>query len=100
MNPTKHLRFSVTSTQQVSALLLLPENSKQLLVLAHGAGAGMNHPFMEKLADELAAASVATLRYQFPYMQEHRRIPDAPGVLTATVAAAVRAAGGIAGDLP
>jgi predicted alpha/beta-hydrolase family hydrolase len=100
MEPIKHLRFSVTGTQQVSALLLIPESSKQLLVLAHGAGAGMNHPFMEKLANELAAASVATFRYQFPYMEEQRRIPDKPGTLTATVAAAVRTARELAPKLP
>src|SRR5277367_6464715 len=98
---SEDLRFPVENAgREVSGVLLMPTPARHLLVLAHGAGAGMNHPFMEKLADELAAASVATLRYQFPYMQEHRRIPDAPGVLTATVAAAVRAAGGIAGDLP
>jgi uncharacterized protein len=69
-------------------------------MLAHGAGAGMSHPFMENLADELAAAGVATLRYQFPYMEERRRVPDAPAVLTATVVAAVRAAAKEAPDLP
>jgi len=55
---------------------------------------------MENLADELAAAGVATLRYQFPYMEERRRVPDAPAVLTATVVAAVRAAVKEAPDLP
>jgi len=60
----------------------------------------MHHPFMEELSDELATVSVATLRYQFPYMQEQRRVPDAPGVLTATVAAAVRTATELAADLP
>jgi uncharacterized protein len=52
----------------------------------------MSHPFMEMLAGELADADVATLRYQFPYMEERRRVPDAPAVLTATVVAAVQAA--------
>jgi hypothetical protein len=84
----------------VSALLSMPAKARRLLVLAHGAGAGMNHPFMENLAAELAAVSVATLRYQFPYMQEQRRIPDAPAVLTATVIAAVRAATEVAPNLP
>jgi predicted alpha/beta-hydrolase family hydrolase len=60
----------------------------------------MSHPFMEQLAGELAGVSVATLRYQFPYMEEGRRIPDAPGVLTATVVAAVRAAAEAAPGLP
>jgi uncharacterized protein len=60
----------------------------------------MSHPFMEKLADEFAAIDVATLRYQFPYMEERRRVPDPPGVLTATVVAAVRAAAEAAPGLP
>ena len=96
----EQLQFAVEGRSEVSALLLMPEKARRLLVLAHGAGAGMNHPFMEKLADELAAVSVATLRYQFPYMQEQRRVPDAPGVLTATVAAAVRTAIEVAPGLP
>jgi uncharacterized protein len=100
MATTKNLRFGVTGTQKVSAQLLMPANPKQLLVLAHGAGAGMNHPFMEKLANELAAAGVATFRYQFPYLEEHRKIPDKPRTLTATVAAAVRTAHELAPKLP
>ena len=60
----------------------------------------MNHPFMEKLSDELASVQVATLRYQFSYMEERRRVPDPPAVLTATVVAAVRAAADVAHDLP
>jgi len=100
MTPFEHLRFAVDGTSEVSALFSRPTNARHLLVLAHGAGAGMNHPFMENLADELAAAGVATLRYQFPYMEERRRVPDAPAVLTATVVAAVRAAVKEAPDLP
>ena len=60
----------------------------------------MTHPFMEKLAGELAGSGVATLRYQFPYMEQKRRVPDAPGVLMATVVAAVRAAAEAAPGLP
>jgi len=60
----------------------------------------MNHPFMAKLAGELAGVGVATLRYQFPYMEEKRRVPDTPAVLTATVVAAVRAAAEAAPGLP
>ena len=84
----------------MSALLLRPTTARRLLVLAHGAGAGMRHPFMEKLAGELAGVGVTTLRYQFPYMEARRRVPDAPAVLTATVVAAVRAAAEAAPDLP
>lgn len=92
MATRKELRFPVDSGREVSGLLLTPPASRHLLVLGHGAGAGMNHPFMGKLAEELAGVGVATFRYHFPYMQEHRRVPDAPSVLIATVVAAVRTA--------
>src|ERR1700720_1629281 len=94
------IRFEVESRGEVSALLERPGNARQLLVLAHGAGAGMVHPFMESLSAELASVGVATFRYQFPYMEKRRRIPDAPALLMATVQAAVRAATQAAPDLP
>lgn len=100
MAASEQLQFRVDGAREVSALLLMPVKPRQMLVLAHGAGAGMNHPFMEKLAEELAGVGAATLRYQFPYMQEHRRVPDAPTILTATVAAAVRTAADAAPKLP
>ena len=87
-------------TGEVDALLLRPEQAKWLLVLAHGAGAGMQHSFMERVAGELAACRVATLRYQFPYMQHRRGRPDAPAMLTDTVLAAITAASELAPDLP
>src|SRR5260370_840724 len=86
------LRFAVEGGGEVSALLLRPVQARRLLVMAHGAGAGVSHPFMEQLADELAGGDVATFRYQFPYMETQRRIPDAPAVLMAAVVAAGRAA--------
>jgi predicted alpha/beta-hydrolase family hydrolase len=88
------------SIGNVDALLVRPEDAKWLLVLAHGAGAGMQHPFMERLATALAGCRIATMRYQFPYMQERRKRPDPPAVLTATVRAALAAASEAAGDLP
>lgn len=98
---TKDLRFPVGNEgQEVSALLLMPAGPRHLLVLAHGAGAGMNHSFMNELAQDLATVNIATLRYQFPYMQQRRRVPDTPSVLTATVAAAVQAATEAAPNLP
>jgi len=100
MTAVEQLRFAVGERGEVSALLCRPTKARRLLVLAHGAGAGMSHPFMEKLADELASVQVATLRYQFSYMEERRRVPDPPAVLTATVVAAVRAAADVAHDLP
>jgi len=86
------LRFSVEGNGEVSALLVRPPTAQWLLVLGHGAGAGMAHPFLEKLSAELADAGIATLRYQFPYMEERRRVPDRPELLACTVAAAVRLA--------
>ena len=84
----------------VAALLLRPREARWLLVLAHGAGAGMRHAFMESLACELAAADVATLRYQFPYMEQRRGRPDPPAVLMAAVRTALAAAAEAAPDLP
>src|SRR2546430_2664789 len=92
MGTVEELRFAVEGAGGVSALLLRPAKARWLLALAHGAGAGMIHPFMAKLAEELASVGVATLRYQFPYMEERRKVPDKPAVLMATVAAAVRSA--------
>jgi uncharacterized protein len=100
MATVEQLRFAVEGGGEVSALLCRPAKQRQLLVLAHGAGAGMNHPFMVKLADELAGVGVATFRYQFPYMEQRRRVPDSPAVLTATVVAAVGVAAEAAPGLP
>jgi predicted alpha/beta-hydrolase family hydrolase len=73
----------------VSGLLELPANPHALYVLAHGAGAGMAHPFMAKIAGELAALGIGTLRYQFPYMEQGSKRPDPPALCHATVRAAV-----------
>src|SRR5262249_10502091 len=100
MTVAEKLRFAVTGAGEVSALLLRPTDPKWMLALAHGAGAGMSHPFMTALADDLARVGVATLRYQFPYMEQRRRTPDVPGVATAAVAAALDAAGKAAPGLP
>lgn len=99
MSEAEDFRFAVEGAE-VSALLVRPPKARWLLVLAHGAGAGMNHPFLAALADELARAGVATFRYQFPYMEQRRRAPDSPAVLTATVVAAVQAAKNAAPELP
>jgi hypothetical protein len=88
------------SAGEVEALLLRPSDARWLLVFAHGAGAGMHHPFMEHLAAELAGCGIATLRYQFPYMQRQRKRPDPPSVLTATVWAAIAAAAEVEPGLP
>ena len=96
----QELRFPVKGAGEVSALLVNPKNAQWLLVLAHGAGAGMTHPFMEKLSEELVSVDIATFRYQFPYMEQRRRVPDSHAVLTATVEAAVQAATQAAPGLP
>ncbi len=76
----------------VSALLERPPETRLLYVVAHGAGAGMRHPFMNAAAAALAARGIATLRYQIPYMEAGRRRPDSPRVAQATVVAAAREA--------
>jgi hypothetical protein len=100
MSAIEDVRFAVDGAGEVSAIFARPAKARWLLVLAHGAGAGMSHPFLAALADELAGAGVGTFRYQFPYMEQRRRVPDSPAVLTATVAAAVRAAMRAAPNLP
>src|ERR1700682_4756519 len=100
MGEGERLQFAVEGAGDVSAILMRPQKAGWLLVLAHGAGAGMTHSFLEKLAHELADAGVASFRYQFPYMEQRRRVPDSPPVAMATVARAVRAAAKAAGGLP
>ncbi len=73
----------------VSGLLLRPEHARLIYVLAHGAGAGMRHPFLESISQRLAERGIATLRYQFPYMERRARRPDTPAVAAATVRTAV-----------
>ena len=81
--------ITVSGTQRVSGLLLAPSKARACYVLAHGAGAGMTHPFMAAVANGLAERGVATLRYQFPYMEQRSKRPDAPKVAHAAVRAAV-----------
>jgi predicted alpha/beta-hydrolase family hydrolase len=84
----------------VSALLERPGDARWLLVLGHGAGAGMRHRFMEAISAALASHAIATFRYQFPYMEKRSGRPDPQPVLLATVRAAVAAAHSVAPDLP
>jgi uncharacterized protein len=100
MPRSEQLRFHVEGAAEVCALLVRAKSARWLLVLAHGAGAGMTHPFMENLSNELSARGIATFRYQFPYMEQQRRVPDPPAILTATVAAAVQTAKKAAPGLP
>src|SRR5262245_41527572 len=81
--------IAVNGAGRVSGLLLVPPRAHACYVLAHGAGAGMTHPFMRAVAEELAERGVATLRYQFPYMEQGTKRPDPPRLAQATVRAAV-----------
>ncbi len=85
---------------EVGAILRRPPHARWLMVLGHGAGAGMRHPFLESLSAGLAEEGIATFRYQFPYMESGSRRPDEPRVLVATVRSAVEAARELAGGLP
>src|SRR5213594_2147535 len=101
MPPATELRVRVGEiTGGVSALLVRPADARFLYVLAHGAGAGMRHPFLESISQGLAERSIATLRYQFPYMEQRARRPDPPAVAAATVRAAVMEAARVTPGLP
>ncbi len=81
--------IAIDAAQSVSGLLQTPPDASACYVMAHGAGAGMAHPFMATVAGGLAARGIATLRYQFPYMEQGSRRPDTPSLAQATVRAAV-----------
>ena len=90
---SKPIRFTVNEIAgKVSGLLRAPRGAKALLALAHGAGAGMRHHFMEDVADKFSGLGIATLRYQFLYMEKGIKRPDNEALLTATVRAAIAAA--------
>jgi uncharacterized protein len=83
------LKINLDAADPVSALLLRPATARACFVFAHGAGAGMSHDFMERVSAGLFARNIATLRYQFPYMEKRSKRPDLPPVAHATVRAAV-----------
>lgn len=92
--------ITVDTNHRVSVLFCLPSAARAVFVLAHGAGAGMEHPSMQAVATGLAERGVATLRYQFPYMERKSRRPDPSVLCHATVRAAVAEAVRLAPDLP
>jgi uncharacterized protein len=100
MSGIAKLRFEASAGCHVTALLLRPADARCLYVFAHGAGAGMQHRLMEAASAALAGHGIASLRYQFPYMEAGSRRPDSRGALLATVRAAVLAATDAAPDLP
>jgi len=83
------LKIGIGNADSISALLIQPPQARACFVFAHGAGAGMAHPFMETVATGLCDRNVATLRYQFPYMEKASKRPDSPAVAHAAVKAAV-----------
>ena len=83
------MTITVDDAQRVSGLLQVPHGARVCYVLAHGAGASMSHPFMAAVASGLAERGIATMRYQFPYMERGSKRPDAPKLAQATVRAAV-----------
>lgn len=97
----ERVRFvSTPGSGEVGATLVLPDDAVALFVFGHGAGAGMHHDFMTDMASRLAVRGIGSLRYQFPYMEAGRRMPDRPPVLTETVRAAVARAATLAPGLP
>src|ERR1700704_3786082 len=95
----KSVTITIGDRIRVSGLLRVPPRARACMVLAHGAGAGMAHPFMAAVAAELADRGIAALRYQFPYMEERRKRPDPPKVAHAAVRAAVATARRRVGEL-
>ena len=95
----RSVTIAVDDAHRVSGLLQAPRAARACYVLAHGAGAGMAHPFMAAIAKELEERGIATLRYQFPYMERGSKRPDPPRLAQATVRAAVIAAARLQPDL-
>jgi uncharacterized protein len=94
------LTIAIDNAASVSAILTASSPARACFVFAHGAGAGMTHPFMEKVATGLGERGVATLRYQFPYMEKASKRPDSPAVAHAAVRAAVAEAARCSPGLP
>jgi uncharacterized protein len=100
MTDTQPVTVTIDDSLRVSGLLIAPPRARASYVLAHGAGAGMTHPFMAAVAAELGTRGIASLRYQFPYMQQGSKRPDPPKLAHATVRAAVAEAARLAPGLP
>lgn len=94
------LSIALADGARVSGLWLMPADARAAFVFAHGAGAGMTHATMEAWAQALAERGIATLRFQFPYMERGSRRPDAPAIAHAAVRAAVSEAARLAPELP
>src|SRR5688572_10437841 len=97
---SRQVTIPLEHAQSVSALFLAPAEARACYVLAHGAGAGMAHPFMAAVAEGLRERGIATLRYQFPFMERGSKRSDPPKVAQGAVRAAVAAAARLAPGLP
>lgn len=98
---TKSLTLNInTDIGKVSAEYMLPGNCSCIIVLAHGAGAGMNHSFMVALSNALALKGIATLRFNFPFMEKKKPRPDTPAIAHTTIAAAITKAQQLFPSLP
>jgi len=100
MRDAQKLTIEAGKSATVSALLMRPRDARVCYVFAHGAGAGMTHAFMTEAAEGLATRGVATLRYQFPYMEKGGKRPDPPAIAHAAVRAAVAEAARACAGLP
>ncbi|WP_395681219.1 alpha/beta family hydrolase [Dokdonella sp.] len=89
MDTTERITITIDGNDRVSGLQRVPDVAHACCVLAHGAGAGMSHPFMAAVSDGLAKRGIATLRFQFPYMERGSKRPDTPMIADATIRAAV-----------
>jgi predicted alpha/beta-hydrolase family hydrolase len=96
----KRVGFAVDGRRNISGLLQTPKAARACYVLAHGAGAGMEHPFLAAVAEGLSQRGIATLRYQFPYMEAGSKRPDSPKLAQAAVRAAVAEAGRLLPGVP
>ncbi len=97
----RSIKIDVSATVgKVSAQYIMPSDAKCIIDLAHGAGAGMDHPFMVALADALAEKNIATLRFNFPFTENNKRRPDTPAVAQQTIEAAIAKAHQFSATLP
>jgi predicted alpha/beta-hydrolase family hydrolase len=98
---TRSLKIQVSpAIGKVSAEYIAPAGAKCIMTLAHGAGAGMNHPFMTALANSLGETGIATLRFNFPFTENKKGRPDVPAVAQKTIEAAIAKAQQLSADLP
>lgn len=98
---TENLKINVSeSIGSVTAEFIIPSQVRAVVTLAHGAGADMNHRFMKALANELAGRDIGTLRFNFPYMEKKKKMPDVPAVAEKTIATALTSANARFTDMP